>query len=115
MRPRDFTHSRPECTNRLDRTQGANSLFSESGNHVIAPSVPSITVLRKRHYSLAFKCVVRKAMETSSTRFEDCVSLMTKTLGRADRVKLFRGYRKGLMLPVQRKSVEPMVAHLSPD
>ena len=54
-------------------------------------------------------------METSSTRFEDCVSLMTKTLGRADRVKLFRGYRKGLMLPVQRKSVEPMVAHLSPD
>src|ERR1700677_3331610 len=54
-------------------------------------------------------------METSAKRFEEYVSLMAQSLGHADRVEPFRGYCTGLMLPVQRKSVEPMAAHLSPD
>ena len=54
-------------------------------------------------------------METPSTRFEEYVSLMAQSLGHADRVEPFRGYCTGLMLPVRRKSVEPMAAHLSPD
>jgi SRSO17 transposase len=54
-------------------------------------------------------------METPSTRFEEYVSLMAQSLGHADRVEPFRGYCTGLMLPVKRKSVEPMAAHLSPD
>src|SRR6195952_6147766 len=54
-------------------------------------------------------------METTSKRFEEYVSLMAQSFGRAARVEPFRGYCTGLMLPVKRKSVEPMAAHLSPD
>ena len=54
-------------------------------------------------------------MERPSERFDEYVSLMAQSLGHADRVEPFRGYCTGLMLPVRRKSVEPMAAHLSPD
>ncbi|MEF2248855.1 transposase, partial [Ralstonia solanacearum] len=54
-------------------------------------------------------------MEISAKRFEEYVSLMARSLGHADRVEPFRGYCTGLMLPVKRKSVEPMAAHLSPE
>ncbi|WP_454739764.1 IS701 family transposase [Cupriavidus necator] len=53
-------------------------------------------------------------MEASTKRFEEYVSLMAQSLGHADRVEPFRGYCTGLMLPVKRKSVEHMAAHLSP-
>jgi SRSO17 transposase len=43
------------------------------------------------------------------------VSLITQSLGQADRVEPFRDYCTGLMLPVRRKRVEPMAAHLSPE
>ncbi|MCP2936268.1 transposase, partial [Salmonella enterica subsp. enterica serovar Typhimurium] len=36
-------------------------------------------------------------------------------LGHADRVEPFRHYCTGLLLPVARKSVEPMAAHLAPE
>jgi SRSO17 transposase len=42
------------------------------------------------------------------------VSLIAQTLGHADRVEPFRGYCTGLLLPVKRKSVEPMAAQLAP-
>lgn len=47
-------------------------------------------------------------------RFEEYVSLIAEQLGHADRVGPFRGYCTGLLLPVKRKSVEPMAAHLAP-
>ena len=53
-------------------------------------------------------------MATATERFEHYVSLIAQQLGHADRVEPFRGYCTGLMLPVQRKSVEPMAAHLAP-
>src|SRR4030081_2875997 len=53
-------------------------------------------------------------METPSKRFEAYVSLMAQSLGHFDRVEPFRGYCTGLMLPVKRKSVEPMAAQLAP-
>ena len=53
-------------------------------------------------------------MGTGTERFERYVSLIAQQLGHADRVAPFRGYCTGLMLPVQRKSVEPMAAHLAP-
>jgi SRSO17 transposase len=49
-------------------------------------------------------------MGASTERFADYVSLMAQSLGHADRVEPFRGYCTGLMLPVKRKSVEPMAA-----
>ena len=53
-------------------------------------------------------------MGTATERFEHYVSLIAQQLGHADRVEPFRGYCTGLLLPVQRKSVEPMAAHLAP-
>jgi SRSO17 transposase len=53
-------------------------------------------------------------MGTATERFEQYVSLIAQQLGHADRVEPFRGYCTGLLLPVHRKSVEPMAAHLAP-
>jgi SRSO17 transposase len=53
-------------------------------------------------------------MGTTTERFEEYVSLISQQLGHADRVDPFRGYCTGLLLPVERKSVEPMAAHLAP-
>src|SRR5574341_1521894 len=53
-------------------------------------------------------------MDARTQRFEDYVSLIAAELGHADRVAPFRGYCTGLLLPVARKSVEPMAAHLAP-
>ncbi len=53
-------------------------------------------------------------MGTTIERFEHYVSLIAQQLGHADRVESFRGSCTGLLLPVQRKSVEPMAAHLAP-
>jgi len=53
-------------------------------------------------------------MGTATKGFERYVSLIAQQLGHADRVEPFRGYCTGLLLPVQRKSVEPMAAHLAP-
>ena len=54
-------------------------------------------------------------MGSATDRFEEYVSLIAQQLGHADRVDPFRGYCTGLLLPVQRKSVEPMAAHLAPE
>ncbi|HEY6354146.1 MAG TPA: IS701 family transposase [Burkholderiaceae bacterium] len=53
-------------------------------------------------------------MGTATERFEQYVSLIAQQLGHADRIAPFRGYCTGLLLPVQRKSVEPMAAQLAP-
>jgi SRSO17 transposase len=53
-------------------------------------------------------------MGAATKGFEDYVSLIAAQLGHADRVEPFRGYCTGLLLPVQRKSVEPMAAQLAP-
>jgi len=53
-------------------------------------------------------------MGGTTERFEQYVSLIAQQLGHADRVEPFRGYCAGLLLPVERKSVEPMAAHLAP-
>ena len=53
-------------------------------------------------------------MDARTQRFEDYVSLIAKQLKHADRVGPFRGYCTGLLLPGERKSVEPMAARLRP-
>jgi len=39
---------------------------------------------------------------------------LTREAGHADRVVPIENYTKGLMLPIERKSVEPMAARLAP-
>jgi SRSO17 transposase len=53
-------------------------------------------------------------MGANTKRFEGYVSMIAMQLGHADRVEPFRGYCTGLLLPGERKSVEPMAARLAP-
>jgi SRSO17 transposase len=53
-------------------------------------------------------------MGADTKRFESYVSMIAEQLGHADRVEPFRGYCTGLLLPGERKSVEPMAARLQP-
>lgn len=50
----------------------------------------------------------------SEARFEEYMAHLAAGLGHADRVAGLQGYCTGLMLPLARKSVEPMAARLDP-
>ena len=50
-----------------------------------------------------------------SRRFSRYLEKLEPTLGRADRSAPFRAYVTGLLLPGDRKSIEPMAARVAPD
>lgn len=50
----------------------------------------------------------------SELRFAADVEAITSVLGHADRASPFRSYCTGLLLPGDRKSVEPMAARVQP-
>lgn len=52
--------------------------------------------------------------ESSEARFSAYVDGLASVLGHADRAKPMRDYCLGLMLPGERKSVEPMAAVTAP-
>ena len=58
---------------------------------------------------------LRWSDEGSEARFAAYVEGLSRALGHADRVGPFRSYCTGLLLPGERKSVEPMAARLRPD
>lgn len=47
-------------------------------------------------------------------RFDEYMEYLSSSLGHADRVAGLKGYCTGLMLPLERKSVEPMAAGIDP-
>ena len=49
-----------------------------------------------------------------SQRFEEYLEHLTRCAGHADRMVPMENYTKGLLLPLERKSVEPMAARLAP-
>ena len=51
----------------------------------------------------------------SETRFADYVERLASALCHADRVEPFKDYCSGLLLPVERKSVEPIAAIVAPE
>lgn len=53
-------------------------------------------------------------MDPAEDRFEAYVAGLAGVIGHADRVVPLRDYCSGLMLPVERKSVEPLAAVTSP-
>jgi SRSO17 transposase len=55
---------------------------------------------------------MRNSLES---RFERYANVMIETLGHADRAAPARWYLRGLMLPGERKSVEPMAARVHPE
>jgi SRSO17 transposase len=56
----------------------------------------------------------RGDVETSEVRFAGYVESLAGALGHADRVAPLRAYCTGLILPGERKSVEPMAARVDP-
>src|SRR5437016_9536328 len=48
-------------------------------------------------------------------RFATYLDQVTQVAGHADRVVPMQNYTKGVLLPIERKSVEPMAARLAPD
>src|SRR3982750_1229189 len=58
--------------------------------------------------------MARSAMAGWEERFDDYVERLGDTLGHADRRGPLRAYTTGLLLPGQRKRVEPMAARVDP-
>jgi len=57
----------------------------------------------------------KHAAAATRRRFKKYVDNLATALGHADRVAPFSSYTTGLMLPGDRKSVEPMAARIAPD
>lgn len=55
-----------------------------------------------------------KKTSSPSSRFEDYVTQLGTAVGHADRFEPLRAYLTGLLLPGERKSVEPMAAKIDP-
>ncbi len=51
----------------------------------------------------------------SEARFEAYVESLSEVIGHADRVEPLEDYCSGLLLPLERKSVEPLAAAVAPD
>ncbi|PAK11619.1 IS701 family transposase, partial [Burkholderia ubonensis] len=49
------------------------------------------------------------------TSFDTYLEHLCEALGHNDRESGLKGYCRGLMLPIRRKSVEPLAAHLEPE
>lgn len=54
-------------------------------------------------------------LDAAERRFEECLEAIAGVLGHADRHAPMRAYCTGLLLPGQRKSVEPLAARVAPD
>ncbi len=63
--------------------------------------------------------VAMKANQAKSSQQQERLAIylkrMAEVAGHADRVVPLQSYTKGLLLPIERKSVEPMAARLAPD
>ncbi len=57
---------------------------------------------------------LRGGVETSESRFAAYVEALSSAVGHADRVAPLKAYCTGLLLPGERKSVEPMAARMEP-
>jgi SRSO17 transposase len=53
-------------------------------------------------------------MDSDAKRFDRYIDAISEELGHVDRVAPFRSYCTGLVLPGERKSVEPMAALVGP-
>ncbi len=59
-------------------------------------------------------CMEKAPEPNIETRFHAYAAELSTALGHSDRVEPFQAYCMGLLLPVERKSVEPMAAQLAP-
>jgi SRSO17 transposase len=59
-------------------------------------------------------CMKNAPLANIEARFRAYAEKLSTALGHADRVEPFQAYCTGLLLPVERKSVEPMAAQIAP-
>lgn len=52
---------------------------------------------------------------TREQRFDQCVALLAEAVGHTDRATPVRDYCTGLLLPIKRKTMQPMAAAVAPD
>lgn len=52
---------------------------------------------------------------SSESELKDYLEDLCEELGHKNRHAPFEGYCRGLMLPIERKSVEPLAAHIDPE
>ena len=57
---------------------------------------------------------LQQELSHQAERLQTFLDGLTRAAGHADRVVPMENYTKGLMLPIERKSVEPMAARLAP-
>jgi SRSO17 transposase len=57
----------------------------------------------------------KPSQTTREQRFDQYIEQLTEAAGYADRAKPLRDYCTGLLLPVERKSMEPIAAQVAPD
>ncbi|MHB8302534.1 MAG: hypothetical protein ACYDC6_06830 [Acidobacteriaceae bacterium] len=55
----------------------------------------------------------RQEFSRQAERLSAYLDGLTGAAGHADRIVPIENYTKGLMLPIERKSVEPMAAHIA--
>src|SRR3954468_14203446 len=65
-------------------------------------------------YGSRAHCPIHDVERFSEKRFQQYVDLLAGVLGHADRHEPLRLYTTGLLLPGERKSVEPMAARVDP-
>jgi len=83
---------------------------------ILAPESKHASFLARMTCSLRAVCILRskgRSMEDLKD-FEQYMAHLSEGLGHSDRHAGLRGYTTGLMSPLQRKSVEPMAAHMDP-
>src|ERR1039458_7828509 len=56
----------------------------------------------------------RERFTSQPERLDTYLDRLSQVAGHADRIVPMRNYTKGLLLPIERKSVEPMAARLAP-
>jgi SRSO17 transposase len=68
---------------------------------------------------MSVSLVAMKASQVESSQQQERLTTYLKRIaqvaGHADRVHPLQSYTKGLLLPIERKSVEPMAARLAPN
>lgn len=57
----------------------------------------------------------KPSQTTREQRFDQYVALLSDAVDRADRAEPLRHYCTGLLLPIERKSIEPIAAQVAPD
>ena len=80
----------------------------------VAVSVPVESVFVENHISLGAE-MNHRGTDDSESRFAGYVEGLASVIGHKDREEPLRHYCTGLLMPCERKSVEPMAAITAPD